>query len=215
MATLAPEVLANIAARRLNIQNQRDTALQRLGQNYGESNYNLDQFAKDSGRRIDDQMASQGIFNSGMRVDQQGRLQTNVGEKRGFLAGQYANSQRDVQNQYDAGQQNLNDYQNQAMGQATQSELQQRMIDAQNQAAMQAAQAAEKQANDQRWYQAMSQNENAARDRWFAAMSNQPVAPQVDPGPSIEDIMRWVAAMSQPEQPLQTYRGASGGARFM
>jgi len=150
MATLPPDVIANIAAKRLGIQSQHDTALQQAAQGYNTNLYNLDQYSKDAGRKINDQYASQGLFSSGIRVNEQGRLQQNVGERKGFLGQQYAGQQSGIESQYQNALSDLQQYQSQAMGEATRQELaqqqnaaqnalQQQQINAQNAATMQAA----------------------------------------------------------------------------
>jgi hypothetical protein len=156
MATLPPEVLASIASKRLGIQSQHDTALQQAAQGYNTNLYNLDQYAKDTGKRINDQYASQGLFSSGIRVNEQGRLQQNVGERKGFLGQQYAGQQSGIEGQYQNALSDLQQYQATAMQDATRQELaqqqnqaqmalQQRQIDAQNAATMQAAAAQQQQ----------------------------------------------------------------------
>jgi hypothetical protein len=150
MATLPPEVLANIASKRLGIQQQHDTSLQQAQQGYNQNLYNLNQYSTDAGKKINDQYAAQGIFNSGIRVNEQGRLQQNVGERKGFLGTQYGQQTSGIENQYTNALSALQDYQTQAMGDATRQELaqqqsaaqlalQQRQIDAQNAATMTAA----------------------------------------------------------------------------
>ena len=142
MPTLPPEVLANIAGKRLGIQQQHDTGVQQLGNQYNTSLYNLGEYEKDAGRRINDQYAAQGIFNSGIRVNEQGRMQKNVGERRGFLGQDYASKQSGIENQYSNALQALEDYRTQAMQEQTRQDLTQQQINAQNAATWQAAQGA-------------------------------------------------------------------------
>src|SRR5580765_1036437 len=112
MADLPPEVVANVAARRLGFGQQRDTQLQGLAQQYNENIANLNKFADTSNQQIMDQMGSQGLANSGIRVDQQGKLQQNVAQRRGFLEQGYGTGQANVQNQYQSNMAGLQDYQN-------------------------------------------------------------------------------------------------------
>jgi hypothetical protein len=156
MPTLPPEVLANISGKRLGIQQQRDTALQQLGNQYNTSLFNLGEYQKDAARRVNDQYAAQGIFNSGIRVNEQGRLEKNVGERRGFLGQQYAQGQTGIENQYTNALQGLEDYRTQAMQEATRQELAQQQSAAQIAATQQAA---DRQSAEQRWYAAMAQNQ--------------------------------------------------------
>ena len=143
MATLPPEILANIAGRRLNITSQRDKGLQDLSNQYNQNLSNLDEYSSDATRRINDQYASQGIANSGIRVDEQGRMQKNVGQKRSQFALGYGQGQSGIQSQYENALQALNEYQNEQMLGQTRTDLntqlQQQQIAAQNAANAQAA----------------------------------------------------------------------------
>lgn len=147
MPNLPPEILANIAGRRLNINQQKDTGLQQLGQQYNTNLTNLDEYSSEGTRRINDQYAAQGIADSGIRVDEQGRLQKNVGQRRGMLGQQYAQGQSGIQSQYENAIQALNEYQNEQMLGQTRTDLdtqlRQQQIAAQNAATMQAASAAQ------------------------------------------------------------------------
>jgi len=156
MATLPPEVIANLASKKLGIQQQHDTGLQQLGSQYNTNLFNLGEYQKDTARRINDQYASQGIFNSGIRVNEQGRLEKNVGERRGFLGQQYSQGQSGIENQYTNALQGLEDYRTQAMQEATRQELAQQQSAAQIAATQQAA---DRQSAEQRWYAAMAQNQ--------------------------------------------------------
>jgi hypothetical protein len=191
---LPPEVVAQAAARRLGLGQQRDTSLQRLGDTYNESTTNLNKFADEGNRRISDDMAARGLFQSGMRVDQQGKLQQNVAQRRGLLSSNYGTSQRDVENQYQTGLQGILDWQNQMAGQQQQTSLQQQLVDAQNASTMQQAQANQLAMSGGGGGGAPAQPSQADIDAWNLAMWNNAM---------------WNNAMMQNQQ-LQQYQGGVG-----
>jgi len=209
MPTLPPEVLANIAGKRLGIQQQHDTGLQQLGNQYNTNLYNLGEYEKDAGKRINDQYASQGIFNSGIRVNEQGRMSKNVGERRGVLGQQYAQGQSGIENQYSNALQALEDYRTQAMQEQTRQDLTQQQINAQNAATWQAAQAGMGGAGGGGGAPAPTgptEEENLAI--WNAEIQRQN-----------ENIWRWYAALAAQNPTKDEYAGygnaiGNPGARF-
>jgi hypothetical protein len=211
---LPPEVVANVAARRLGFGQQRDTALQSLSQGYNENIANLNKFADTSNTQIMDQMASQGLANSGIRVDQQGKLQQNVAQRRGFLEQGYGTGQANVQNQYESNLAGLQDYQNQMANQYTQQNLAKQQQDAQIAMQQQQADLQRQQLAQQQWYAAASANQQnqgfggggapapaagpdqASLDAWYKqAALNQWYA-----------VAAWNAAMQSPNR--QQFAGA-------
>ena len=201
MATLPPEILANIAGRRLNITSQRDKGLQDLSNQYNQNLSNLDEYSSDATRRINDQYASQGIANSGIRVDEQGRMQKNVGQKRSQFALGYGQGQSGIQSQYENALQALNEYQNEQMLGQTRTDLntqlQQQQIaatNAQTQAAMSASQGGGGGGGGQAAGPSIE-----ALNAWYAEAARQEQAA----------IDLWNATIAQ-NQSLKTYRGGVG-----
>jgi hypothetical protein len=171
-SALPPEVLATIAQRRLGIQSQHDTALQQAGSQYNQNLSNLTDYSNDTAKRINDQFAGQGMFNSSVRVDEQGRLQKNIGQRQGYLGTQYGQQQSGIESQYQNALNALSDYQNQAQTEATRNDLQQQQIAAQN-----AASAAQQQ---------YAAGGGGAQNPVTAA----PAAP-IENQPSLADIQNW------------------------
>jgi hypothetical protein len=136
--TLPPEILASIAGRRLGFETAANTAKQRLGQDYNTGLYNLDQYANESGRGINDNFANKGTFLSGLRVDEQGRLAKNVGERKSKMSTDYTRGLQDVDQSLQAQLQSLIDFQNEQAQQYTRQNLNDQL--AQEQAAAMAAQ---------------------------------------------------------------------------
>jgi hypothetical protein len=156
---LPPEVVANVAARRLGFGQQRDTALQSLSQGYNENIANLNKFADTSNQQIMDQMGAQGLANSGIRVDQQGKLQQNVAQRRGFLEQGYGTGQSNIQNQYDSNLAGLQDYQNQQANMYQQQTLAKQQQDAQMALQQQQADSQRNALAQQQWYAAAAANQ--------------------------------------------------------
>jgi hypothetical protein len=208
MTTLPPEVLANIAGKRLGIQQQHDTGLQQLGNQYNTNLYNLGEYEKDAGRRINDQYAAQGIFNSGIRVNEQGRMSKNVGERRGTLGQQYAMGQSGIENQYQNALQALEDYRTQATQEQTRQDLTQQQINAQNAATWQAAQASMGGAGGGAAPAPAGPTEEENLAIWNAEIQRQN-----------ENIWRWYAALAAQNPTKDEYAGygnaiGNPGARF-
>lgn len=181
MTTLPPEIMANIAGRRLNINQAHDTGLQQLGNQYNTGLQQLDQYSTDSTRRVNDQYAAQGLFNSGIRVDEQGRLQRNVGEKRTNLGQDFATKKTGIESQYQNALQGLTEYQNEQM-------LGQARSDLQTQLQQQQFAASQKQASDiAAWNAALAGNAGAT------------AAPAAPAGPDPAALKAWYdqAAINQ------------------
>ena len=201
MATLPPEVVANIAAKRLGIDQQKQRGIQDLGNQYNTNLSNLTDYDKDAQQRINDQFGAQGIADSGIRVNEQGRLQKNVGQKRSMLGQQYAQGQSGIQTQWENAIQALNDYQTEQMtGQTRQdlaTQLQQQQIaatNAQTQAAMSASQGGGGGGGGQAAGPSIE-----ALNAWYAEAARQEQAA----------IDLWNATIAQ-NQSLKTYRGGVG-----
>lgn len=150
MPTLAPEIMANIAQRRLGAGQQRTQGLQQYGNQYNQNIQNLDDYKKDMEMRINNQMGSQGLANSTIRMDEQGKMQKTVGQKRGYLDTLYAQQKSGIESGYQSALQAISDYQTQAMQEQGRQDLGQQQDAAQR--AFQNQQAAQAQANWQADY---------------------------------------------------------------
>lgn len=131
--SLPPEVLASLAAKRLGFTTSADTARQQSNQSLTDQLYQLDQNNRDQTRNIDDTFADRGTFNSGIRVDSQGRLARNIGEQRGQLQTAHSNSLANIQNALDAELAGLQDQQSQYALDFNRTQSTQALADAQNQ----------------------------------------------------------------------------------
>lgn len=180
MTTLAPNVVADIAQRRLTAGNQRTTGLQGLANTYNQNISNLGQYQTDMQQKINDQMGSQGLFNSGIRMNELGKMQQSVGQKRGFLDTQYAQGKTGLENSYQNAMNDINSYQTGQYQQQAQSDLAYQ----QQQAALQFQQ-----------QQAAQAQHNWEVEQWNAAAARnqaaQQAAPPAQQGPSQADIDAW------------------------
>lgn len=214
MTTLPPEVLSNIAQRRLGAGTQRQTGLQNLATQYNQNIGNLDQYQQDMAQKINNQMSSQGLLNSSIRMDEQGKMQQSVGQKRSWLDTQYAQGKSGIESQYQNALQAISDYQTGAMQDQARSDLAYQQQQAQLQFQQQQA------AQQQRNWEVEQWNAAAARNQ-----ATQAPAP-VNQGPSADDlarfyaevqrqqnaaIMQWYAALAA-QNPTRTQYAGSGNA---
>ena len=222
MTTLPPEVLSNIAQKRLTAGQQRTTGLQNLANQYNQNVGNLGQYQNDMQQRINDQLGSQGLFNSGIRMNELGKMQQSVAQKRGFLDTNYAQGKAGIESSYQNALQGISDYQTGALQDQARSDLAYQ----QQQAALQFQQ-----------QQAAQQQKNWEVEQWNAAVARNQAqqaaaAPPPQQGPSADDlarfyaevqrqqneaIMRWMAAVQS--QNRTEFAGAGNplgyaGARF-
>lgn len=188
MVTLSPDVISNLAQKRLTAQNQRQTGLQNFANQYNTNVSSLGDYQKDMGSRINNQMASQGLFDSTIRMDEQGKMQKTVGQKRGYLDQLYAQQKTGVESGYQNALQGISDYQTQAMQDQTRQDLAQQQSQAQMD--FQNRQAAQAQAN---W-----QAEQMRAGQLSAGGGAGGVAAPV--GPSQGDIQAWMAAVAANEE---------------
>jgi hypothetical protein len=185
-APLPPDVVAQAAARRLGFGQQRDTSLQSAANQYNENIANLNKFSDTSNQQIMDQMGAQGLANSGIRVDQQGKLQQNVAQRRGFLEQGYGTQQQGIQNQYASQMTGVDDWLSQMANQYTQQNLSKQQQDAQIALQQQQADLQRQQLAQQQWNAALAQNQSAGGGGGGGA-------PAPAAGPSQSDIDYWNA----------------------
>lgn len=191
---LPPEVVANLAAKRLGLGQQRDTALRSLGDQYNENVANLNKFSQEGGQRINDQMGAQGLYSSGIRVDQQGKLQQNVAQRRGFLESGYGSGQAGIQNQYTQGMAGIQGEEYGLSNQFQQQELAKQQQDAQMQFQQQQADAQRNALAVQQWNAALAQNQQTAQQN---AAAMQQAAAQQDAERAAAEA-QWYAVASDP-----------------
>lgn len=129
--SLPPELLAQLASKRLGFSTAADSATQQANQGYADQLHNLDVFGADQSRSIDDNFASSGLFNSGIRVDSQGRLQRNLGDRRGQLGTQNAGDLSNIQNMLNQQLQGVEDQQAQYALDYNRTQANQALADAQ------------------------------------------------------------------------------------
>jgi hypothetical protein len=196
MTTLPPNVISNIAQRRLQAGQQKQTSLQDYGNSYNTNIANLDQYSKDMTQRINDQMGAQGLFNSGIRMNELGKMQQSVGQKHGYFDQLYAQQKSGVESQYQNALAGINDYETQMYQQQTQQDLAY-----QQQVAQQAFQQQQLKQQQDQW----------AQEQWNAAMARnqqqQAPPPPQQQGPSQEDLMRFFAEV-QRQQAIQQWLAA-------
>lgn len=181
MPTLDPNIVASLAQRRLLAGNQRTQGLQTLGNQYNQNISNLQDYQKDMQQRINDQMGAQGLFNSGIRMNELGKMEKSVGQKRSYFDTQYAQGKSGLEAGYQNAMQAIADEEARQMQEQGRQDLAQ-----QQQAAAQAfqnQQAAQQQANWQADYNLRAQQ---------AAQANQAAA-----GPSQNDLAVWLAELQR------------------
>lgn len=130
--SLPPEVLASLAAKRLGFTTAADTARQQADQGYNDQLYNLDTWGKDQARSLDNQFGSNNLFNSGIRVDSQGRLQRNIGDRRGQIDVGHSNSLANIQDMLAQELAGVSDQSAQYALDFNRTQAQQSLADAQN-----------------------------------------------------------------------------------
>lgn len=184
--TLPPELLAQLASKRLGFTTSADSARQQSDQGYADQLHNLDIFGADQSRSIDDNFSSSGLFNSGIRVDSQGRLQRNIGDRRGQLGSQHSGDLSNIQNMLNQQLQGVEDQQAQYALDYNRTQAQQALADAQAAA------------------NASAPDLQAQIDQ-LAQQQSVPAAPSIDP--------YTIAALMQHNQPAPRSIGVGGGAR--
>lgn len=132
--SLPPDILAQIAARRLGFNQAADIGRQKENQGFSDNLFNIGQFKDDTQKKINNNYAASGLFNSGLRVDEQGRLVKNVDQQIGSLNAQHANNLAGIDNSLTQQLQDLDTWQSQQANAYTAQQTQQSLLDAQNQA---------------------------------------------------------------------------------
>jgi hypothetical protein len=136
--TLPPDILASLAAKRLGFQTSADTAKQQAQQAYNDQLYELGNWNNDQVRNINDYFGSSNLFNSGIRVNEQGRLAKNYGDRQSQLGRMESDSLANIQNQLAQQLQGVDEQQAQYALDFNRTQVQQALADAQNQANAQA-----------------------------------------------------------------------------
>lgn len=183
--TLPPDILAQLAAKKLGFSTAADTARGQADQGYSDQLYQLDQMNKDQMRNIDDSFADRGTFNSGIRVDSQGRLARNVGERQGQFGVEHSNTLANIQGMLDQQLQGVNDLQSQYALDYNRTQANQALADAQ-----------------------MTQNTDLQTqfDQLAASQAAQP--PAIDPA-------ALMALLNPPPRPPSSYVSGTGGGGGM
>lgn len=130
--TLPPDILAQLAAKKLGFNTAADTSRGQADQSYSDQLSQLDQMNTDQMRNIDDSFADRGTFNSGIRVDSQGRLARNVGERQSQFGVEHSNNLANIQGMLDQQLQGVNDLQSQYALDYNRTQANQALADAQN-----------------------------------------------------------------------------------
>lgn len=85
MAQLTPEEQREFARRKLGLSKQAEIDRLRLNQDYNVGSNRLQEESRQGQREVGDQLASQGLFNSGIRINEQGNIVREFNEALGDL----------------------------------------------------------------------------------------------------------------------------------
>lgn len=122
MAILTPEQQQAFSRRRLGIESEADIARKRIGEDFDVTGRLLadqrDEGVKDTGHQI----ASQGLWNSGIRINEQGRIVKNYNEELADLSLQTTRGREDVDRGLARGLADLDNQQATALAEANRSE---------------------------------------------------------------------------------------------
>ena len=186
MAQIDPGLMASLAGKRLGIQQQHDQGLSLLGQKYNTDIANINSYATDAARQINDKYAAQGMSGHTVRLDDQGRMQKSVGERKNILSQQNAWDKYNINNSYQNALQGLTDQQNQWQIEANRAEADQRLrqsqIDADN---MRTAALARQQ-----------------------QISAAPAPAPVSQGPSQSDLVAWYTEVARQQEAQRIWNEA-------
>lgn len=138
MSDLPPNILADIARRRLNLQTGADTNKRRLEETYGLNKEDIGRSAETGRTNINNNMGARGLFNSGIRIDEQGRLSKNVAQRYSDLETAKSRGLEDINTGLTTGLGDLDSYQQEQSRVYGQQLLQEQL--SQQQAAAQQAQ---------------------------------------------------------------------------
>lgn len=140
MAVLRPEQLQYLTRKRLGLTAESDTAKRRVNEDYGVNQRLIDQNSREAQTNAADQLASQGLFHSGIRVTEQGNIQRDANQALGDLNLSRSRSLEDIGTSLAQGLANVDFEQSQALAERNREEQQKNMeramLDAQRNAAM-------------------------------------------------------------------------------
>lgn len=140
MAVLRPEQLQYLTRKRLGLTAESETAKRRVGEDYGINSRLIDQGSREAQKTTADQLASQGLFHSGIRVNEQGNIQRDANQALGDLNLSRSRSLEDIGTSLAQGLANVDFEQSQALAERNREEQQRNMeramLEAQKNAAM-------------------------------------------------------------------------------
>lgn len=122
MAILTPEQTQDFARRRLGLQSEAEVAQRRLGEDYTINSQRLQQESQQAQRDVGDQLASQGLFNSGIRVNEQGQVVSRYNQSMADLEQGRSRGIEDIQRNLATGLAEVDYGQSAALAQANRAE---------------------------------------------------------------------------------------------
>lgn len=140
MATLTPEQQQEFARRRLQIQSDAEINKRRLGEDYDISQRLLTERGQRDQYDMGNAVAANGLFNSGIRIDAQGRIQNDLNNTLSSLGLDRARGLEDIQRGITTGLADVDFAQSEALAYATRQEAlleqQRALLEAQRRAAV-------------------------------------------------------------------------------
>lgn len=121
---LSPEQQQEFARRRLGLQSEADIGRQRINQDYGLNNQLLQEQNVRGQHNVGDQLASQGLFNSGIRINEQGNVQRQTNEQLGQMDLSRGRGLEDISRNLTTGLGQIDYDQAQAIAEATRQQQQ-------------------------------------------------------------------------------------------
>lgn len=140
MAVLRPEQIQEFSRQRLGLEHDSQTQTRRLNEDFGLNQRLINQDSVRAQQGAADQAASQGIFHSGIRINEQGRIQREAAQAQSDLNLARSRGLEDIATNLATGLAQLDFNRSQALAEANRAEqaerLQRAMLQAQSQGAM-------------------------------------------------------------------------------
>lgn len=140
MAVVPPEQLQYLTRRRLGLKNVADTKKRRLGEDYGIDSRLLSQNSAREQKTAGEQLSSQGLYHSGIRVNEQGNIQREANQALSDLNLSRSRGLEDISHELATGLAQVDYEQSAALAEANRREqeerLQRSLLEAQRNAMM-------------------------------------------------------------------------------